>query len=82
VNQECGLGLIGFDQGHLQVGPGDLQRETWQAGSGADVDHLSRVSKVVEQHQRILEERRVGPGHQSWPFRDESPELAKLRIVH
>jgi hypothetical protein len=82
VNEKRGLCLIGLDQAKLETRPGDLERQAGKARSGADVHNSSRVSKVLEQHQTVLDERRIRRGHEPRPLRDHSGELNQLRIFH
>ena len=82
MDQECGLALVGFDERHVQLWPGDLDRQSREAGAGADVDQALCIAKVVQQHQTVLDERAVGPRHEPRPLRDQSSELIEFRILH
>ena len=82
VDQERRPVLVGFDERHVQLGPHDLDRQSRQAGARSDVDQAARIAEVVQQHQAVIDERTVGPRHESRPLRDQSDELIQLRIVH
>ena len=82
VDEEGGLVLVGLDQGQLEVGPHDLEREAGEPSAGPDVHHLPGVAQVLEQDQAVLDQTGIRPGHQAGPLRDHSCELNQLRIVH
>ncbi len=82
VHQEGGLRLIGFDEGHLELGPGDLERDARQAGARADVNQVARRAEMLEENQAVVYERAVRLGHQPRPGGYESRELFQLRILH
>ncbi len=82
VDQEGGLGLVGFDQRHVEIGPGDLDREARQAGARADIDQVVGTPEVVDEDEAVFDERPVRARHEARPRRNQSNELIQLRILH
>ena len=76
VDQERGLGLVGFDQGQLQLRSDDLEREAGQASARADIDHFPCVPEVVNENEAVLDQpRRRRRRHETRPLGDHSCEL-------
>jgi len=82
VHEEGRLRLVGLDERDIQVGPLDLDRDSRQSRSRADVDQASRVAEMLEQDQAVVDQRPVGRCHQAGPRRDQPSELFELRIFH
>jgi hypothetical protein len=89
--QELGAGPPGLGQDHLDVRPGDLQRDARQAGPGAHVDQGrgeldelqdQQAIDIVLQHHvlEIVDARQVqlGVGPAEQPM--IGPELVELRV--
>jgi len=82
VNEEGSLVLVCLDEGELEIGPRDLEREPRQSSTRADIHDSAGVSEVLEEHQAVLDQTGIWPGYQPRPLRDHSCELNQLRIVH
>jgi putative FmdB family regulatory protein len=82
VDEECRLVLVGFDQGQNEIGAHDLEGQPRQSSSRAHVHHSASVAQVVDEHQAVIDQSGIWPGHQPRPLRDHFCERNQLRIVH
>ena len=81
VDQERGLAAVCLDQGDLEVGPRDLEREAGHAAARPDVDERARLADVLEQDQAVLDQRAgAGPADQARPGSEQVFVLDEFRI--
>jgi len=68
LDQEGRLALVGLQQGQRQVGPGQAQRKARQPAAASDIDDPEPSRRQeVEEDERVLEQRAVGPSDQPRP---------------
>ncbi len=82
LDEERGLVLVGLDEGDVQLGTGDLQREPRQPTTRPDVDQAPRGAEVVEQHQRVGDEVVRRARDEARPALDHPREFGQPRILH
>ena len=55
VDQECSLVLVRLDEGQLEVGPDDLQRDAREASTRTHVDDRARIAEMVGKDEAVLD---------------------------